>query len=113
MSEQLAKELGMVGPVARGSNVPYDVRSVAPYLLYKEIGFKPVVEKDGDCWARSVVRVRELYQSIDIIRLCLPLLDGAPAEDFRKAREAAGRRELRPGRSAQGRAVLLRQRQKV
>ncbi len=45
MSEQLAKEPGMVGPVARGSNVPYDIRSVASYLLYKEIGSKPVVEK--------------------------------------------------------------------
>jgi ech hydrogenase subunit E len=86
MSEQLAKDLCMVGPVARGSNVPYDVRSVAPYLLYEEIGFKPIVERGGDCWARSMVRVRELYQSIDIIRRCLPLIDGAPVELFAKSK---------------------------
>jgi ech hydrogenase subunit E len=36
MSEQLAKDLAVVGPVARGSNVPYDVRHAAPYLMYKE-----------------------------------------------------------------------------
>ena len=44
----------------------------------------PIVEKDGDCWARSLVRVRELFQSIDIIRACLPLLDSAPPEFFTK-----------------------------
>ncbi|OPY25495.1 MAG: F(420)H(2) dehydrogenase subunit D [Methanocella sp. PtaU1.Bin125] len=84
MSEQLAKDLCLVGPVARGSNVAYDVRSAAPYLLYKEIGFTPAVETGGDCWARSIVRVRELFESIEIIRKCLPLLDGAPAEIFAK-----------------------------
>ncbi|HUL61593.1 MAG TPA: nickel-dependent hydrogenase large subunit, partial [Methanocella sp.] len=80
MKEQLAKDLCLVGPVARGSNVPYDVRSAAPYLLYKDMGFKPAVEKGEDCLARTMVRVRELFQSIDIIRQCLPLLDGAPGE---------------------------------
>jgi ech hydrogenase subunit E len=84
MSEKLAKELCVVGPVARGSNVPYDVRSEAPYLLYKEIKFTPIVEKDGDCWARSLVRVRELFQSIDLIRQLVPLLDGTPEEIFVK-----------------------------
>jgi ech hydrogenase subunit E len=84
MPEKLAKELCVVGPVARGSNVPYDVRYDAPYLMYKEIRFTPIVEKDGDCWARSIVRVRELYQSIDLIRQCLPLLGGAPDEIFAK-----------------------------
>jgi ech hydrogenase subunit E len=86
MSEKLARDLCVVGPVARGSNVPYDVRSVAPYLLYKELKMQPIVEKDGDCWARSVVRVRELFQSIDVIRQCLPLLDSAGEEFFAKSK---------------------------
>ncbi len=84
MSQKLAEDLCVVGPVARGSNVPYDPRATAPYLLYKEIKVTPIVEKDGDCWARSLVRVRELFQSIDIIRACLPLLDSAPPEIFTK-----------------------------
>jgi ech hydrogenase subunit E len=84
MSQKLAEDLCVVGPVARGSNVPYDVRAVAPYLLYKELKVTPVVEKDGDCWARTMVRVRELFQSIDIIRQCLPLVDGVPEDLFTK-----------------------------
>jgi len=84
MSEQLAKDLCVVGPVARGASVAYDVRSVAPYLLYGELGFKPIVETSGDCWARSIVRVRELFQSIGLIRACLPLLADAPPEIFAK-----------------------------
>jgi ech hydrogenase subunit E len=86
MSEKLARDLCVVGPVARGSNVPYDVRAAAPYVLYNEIKMEPIVEKDGDCWARSIVRVRELFQSIDIIRQCLPLLDGTPDELFVKSK---------------------------
>ncbi len=86
MSEKLAKDLCVVGPVARGSNVPYDVRSAAPYLMYKEVKVTPIVEKDGDCWARSIVRVRELYQSIDLIRQLLPMLDGTPDELFAKSK---------------------------
>lgn len=84
LSEQLAKDLCVVGPIARGSNVSYDVRSAAPYLLYDEIKVTPIVEKGGDCWARTIVRIRELYQSIDIIRRCLPLLDSAPGHIYEK-----------------------------
>jgi ech hydrogenase subunit E len=80
LSEQHAKDLCVVGPIARGSNVPYDIRSVSPYLSYREIKVMPVVEKDGDCWARTMVRIRELYQSIDIIRQCLLLLESAPGD---------------------------------
>jgi ech hydrogenase subunit E len=86
MTEKMAKELGVVGPVARGSNVPYDVRHAAPHLLYKEVKVMPIVEKDGDCWARSLVRVRELFQSIDLIRQLVPLLDGTPDELFAKSK---------------------------
>jgi ech hydrogenase subunit E len=86
MSQKLAEELCVVGPVCRGSNVPYDVRTADPFLLYKEIKVVPIVETDGDCWARTMVRVRELYQSIDIIRQCLPLLEGTPDELFAKSK---------------------------
>jgi ech hydrogenase subunit E len=86
MSESLAKDFSVVGPVARGSNVPYDVRAIAPYLMYKEVKVTPIVEKEGDCWARSLVRVRELFQSIDLIRQLVPLLEGSPDELFAKSK---------------------------
>ena len=56
-----------LGPTARGSGLELDVRSTG-YLAYGDIGFKPVVEKDGDGYARCAVRCRELFQSVEIIR---------------------------------------------
>lgn len=38
------------------------------YAAYGELDFEPVVENDGDCYARLKVRLRECYQSIDLIR---------------------------------------------
>lgn len=57
--------LGAVGPMLRASGVAQDIRQTG-YLVYKELGFEPVVEQDGDSYARSVVRVKEVYQSIDL-----------------------------------------------
>jgi ech hydrogenase subunit E len=84
LPKQTALDYSVVGPIARGSGIPYDVRTEAPYLLYGELKMKPIVEEDCDVWARSVVRVRELFQSIDLIRGCLPLLESAPPEIFAK-----------------------------
>jgi ech hydrogenase subunit E len=86
MTEAMAKDLCVVGPVARGSGIPYDIRTVAPYVLYGELKMKPIVETSGDCWARSVVRVRELFQSIDLLRQLLPMLGDAGDEIFAKSK---------------------------
>jgi len=86
MTEAMAKELCVVGPVARGSGVPYDIRTVAPYLLYGELKMKPITETSGDCWARSVVRVRELFQSIDLLRQLIPMLAEAGEDIFAKSK---------------------------
>ena len=61
-----ALKLGAVGPTARGSGVAKDVR-LEGYQAYKYLKFEPVVEKDGDVYARTVVRFYEVYQSIDLI----------------------------------------------
>ena len=37
-------------------------------MLFRSLGFKPVVETAGDCYARCAVRVKEVYASIDLIR---------------------------------------------
>ena len=68
LKKSVAKEWGVTGPVARGSGLRVDVRYNDPYLLYEEIGFEPVVEKDCDCFARYMVRIREIFESIDIAR---------------------------------------------
>ncbi|MFN3803753.1 MAG: NADH-quinone oxidoreductase subunit D [Pyrobaculum sp.] len=69
-----AAELGVVGPFARASGVGYDVRKIHPYDAYGELDFSPVVEKAGDALARALVRWREIYLSIDIVRQVLKSL---------------------------------------
>ncbi|MDR3224872.1 MAG: nickel-dependent hydrogenase large subunit [Clostridiales Family XIII bacterium] len=60
------KELCAVGPVARASGVSIDVR-LDGHGAYSDLGFEPCVEEDGDSMARCKVRVRELFQSIELI----------------------------------------------
>lgn len=66
LSKEKAYELGTVGPTARASGVEQDLRTTG-YAAYGELDFAPVVEKDGDCYARVVVRLKEVYQSFDLI----------------------------------------------
>jgi ech hydrogenase subunit E len=62
-----AYELGLVGPTLRASGIAQDMRMLG-YAAFNEIDFEPVVETDGDCYARCKVRFREILQSIDLIR---------------------------------------------
>ena len=79
LTRQQAYELGAVGPTARGSGVAQDVRQTG-YAAYGELYFEPVVETDGDCYARSKVRFREALASVDLIRRALGKL---PAGEVR------------------------------
>ena len=65
-----AFELGLVGPTARASGIARDLRMLG-YSGLDQLDFEPVVETDGDCYARSKVRFREAFQSIDLIRQAL------------------------------------------
>lgn len=67
LTKEKAFELGAVGPTARGSGIDQDMRMLG-YSGFDELDFAPVVETDGDCYARSKVRFREVLQSIDLIR---------------------------------------------
>jgi ech hydrogenase subunit E len=62
-----AAALGAVGPVVRGSGIAADARQLG-YAGLNSLKFAPIVEEGGDCYARTVVRVREIYQSFDLIR---------------------------------------------
>ncbi len=66
LSKEEAMEFGAVGPVARASGVYQDMR-IGGNGVYDELGFEPCIETAGDCYARCVVRIRELFQSIDLI----------------------------------------------
>ena len=59
---------GLVGPVARGSNVNIDTRRDAPYLIYDQLDFDVITETGCDVHARAMVRLRETLESIKIIK---------------------------------------------
>jgi ech hydrogenase subunit E len=73
-----AYQLGCVGPVARASGLPQDMRNLK-YAAYGDLDFESVVLHDGDCYARTMIRVKEIYQSIDLVRQAVGKL---PAGEF-------------------------------
>src|SRR5512136_182414 len=78
MTKAQALSFGTVGPTARASGVDYDVRKDDPYIAYGEIPWKVVTATDGDVYARTVVRVGELGESIGMVRYCLEHLPEGP-----------------------------------
>lgn len=67
ISHEQALELSMVGPFARASNVNYDVRTLGNSAYGELSDFRPILDTQGDCYARVRVRAQEVLQSIDII----------------------------------------------
>lgn len=79
ISKEEAYQLGMVGPMLRASGVASDTRKIG-YGAYKDLTFEPVVETAGDCYARCSVRVREIFESIDLIRQLVQKTPEGPIE---------------------------------
>lgn len=77
LDKQTAYERGAVGPTARASGIAMDLRTHG-YAAYGELGVEPMVETDGDCYARTKVRVRELYQSMNIVRKAIAQIPDGP-----------------------------------
>ena len=75
ISRELALDVGVCGPLIRGSGIAYDVRRSEPYSSYQDFDFRVPVETAGDCFARDRVRMVEFRESIKIVRQAL---DGLP-----------------------------------
>jgi len=75
ISRELAEEVGISGPLLRGSGAAYDIRRSEPYSSYEDFSFDVPVEMAGDCYARYRVRMVEFRQSIRIVR---QILEGLP-----------------------------------
>jgi len=80
LSKEDALKLCVVGPVARGSGLAIDVRKDDPYEAYGEIPFNIITRDEGDSWARLMVRLDEITESINIIDYAL---DHMPSGPFR------------------------------
>jgi len=72
-----AVHLGAVGPTIRGSGVPQDMRTLG-YEAYGELDFTPITYDSEDVYARTQVRLDEVYQSIDLINRALDQMPDGP-----------------------------------
>jgi NADH-quinone oxidoreductase subunit D len=78
ISRELAQEVGVSGPLARGSGLDVDLRRFEPYGSYEDFDFRVPVESAGDCYARYRVRMAEFRESIAIVRQALDRLPEGP-----------------------------------
>lgn len=66
-SEQ-ALNLGFSGVMLRGSGLAWDLRKSNPYEVYDKLDFNIPVGKNGDCYDRYLIRIYEMYESLNIIK---------------------------------------------
>ncbi len=79
ISREDAYGLGCVGPMARASGLAMDMRALG-YAAYGYLDVEPAVETAGDCYARCLVRIRENYHSIDLIRQAAGKIPEGPVD---------------------------------
>jgi NADH-quinone oxidoreductase subunit D len=75
LSAEDAIALGVSGPPLRASGIDFDVRRDMPYSSYEKFQFAVPVSDGCDVWARYIVRMAELRESV---KICLQALDGLP-----------------------------------
>ena len=75
LSPEDAIALGVTGPPLRASGVDWDLRRDMPYSGYEKYTFKVPIRTEGDVWARYVIRLEEMYESV---KICQQALDRMP-----------------------------------
>jgi Ni,Fe-hydrogenase III large subunit len=74
------KRSGLIGPVARAAGVDIDCRRDHPYAAYDRVRFNVITDDGGDVWSRVVVRAKEVFEAINIIRQCLDKMEPGPIQ---------------------------------
>ncbi len=75
LTKEQAHDLGAVGPFMRSSGIALDNRKLG-YAAYADLDFEPITSTVGDSYARTDVRIREIFQSIDLIRQAAAKIPG-------------------------------------
>jgi NADH-quinone oxidoreductase subunit D/NADH-quinone oxidoreductase subunit C/D len=75
MSKEVAIDYGVTGPSGRGSGFSCDIRKIAPYSAYPFVKFNEITLPEGDTYSRYVVRIKEMWESLNILE---QLVDNIP-----------------------------------
>jgi len=78
LTNQAARDLGIVGMAARASGVDGDFRRDHPHDAYEGLRFEVPLESGGDVRARLMIRAREIQQSLSILHQVLAVLPDTP-----------------------------------
>ena len=78
--KQYCKDMGLVGPVARAAGVDIDCRRDHPYAAYDRVEFDVITHDTSDVWGRVVVRAKEVFEAVRIIRQCLDKMEPGPLQ---------------------------------
>jgi NAD(P)H-quinone oxidoreductase subunit H len=91
ISREEAINWGLSGPMLRASGVKWDLRKVDHYESYDDFDWEVHWETGGDCLARYFVRIREMRESVKIIRQAIKGLPGGPYENLEAKRLLEGK----------------------
>jgi len=80
LTKEAAIDYATLGPVARASGVDIDVRRDHPYAAYDKVKWSVITREEGDVFAKTVVRILEMYESASIIRQCLDKMPQGPID---------------------------------
>ena len=78
LTAEQADALGCAGPFLRASGIARDIRSTG-YCAYGDVDFEPIISTEGDSYARTECRIKEIFQAFDIMK---QLIDKMPSGDI-------------------------------
>ncbi len=78
ISKDLAMKYALTGPVLRASGINWDLRKNMPYLAYPDFDFDIPLGENGDCYDRYLVRIKEMRESVKIVKQALENLPEGP-----------------------------------
>ncbi|MGH2457253.1 MAG: NADH-quinone oxidoreductase subunit D [Chloroflexota bacterium] len=78
LPKEKALDYAVSGPSLRASGIDYDLRRHAPYGIYDRFDFDVQTATGCDCFSRYIIRIREMRESVKIVKQALDQLPGGP-----------------------------------
>ncbi len=100
LKKEDAIQYAVTGPTARGSGIAIDARYDDPYAAYSDLEWKVISQPEGDVFAKAVVRLLEVLESVKMCREAVKKLPKGPiALEIKEipAGEGCGRAEAPRG----------------